>query len=312
MWLDEKKNALQTDSEGVYHTPADTPDCSEIFGRGKGLAALADEASAAEHEEEAGAGDEEGTTGFRDLVGLEAEGGGLDGEVATTGDGAVSEFAEDRVVSVGEGPGEEAGVVGGAGEAPGVGGVTGGDEVGDEGPFGGEANGFGIVGPEVGLGVLGEGGAGSGEERAGLGIGLVGGGAGEEVEGAAAGEEFVGVEGRGVEDGPVGGPVGQVAGGGDEAVDEGTDFEGESAIEGGAVAVDEGIESLVAPANGRGLERLAGGEQASQDNQSKRCNFHNWKRWRGEICQMINRQNHLINTNFIKNITNVKRDVIED
>ena len=45
---------------------------------------MADEASAAEHEEEAGAGDEEGATGFRDLVGLEAEGGGLDGEVATT------------------------------------------------------------------------------------------------------------------------------------------------------------------------------------------------------------------------------------
>ena len=271
---------------------------------------MADEASAAEHKEEAGAGDEEGTTGLRDLVGLEAEGGGLDGEVATTGDGAVFEFAEDRVVSVGKGPGEEAGVVGGAGEAPGVGGVTGGDEVGDEGPFGGEANGFGVVGPEVGLGVLGEGGAGGSEEGAGLGIGLVGGGAGEEVEGAAAGEEFVRVESGGVEDGPVGGPVGQVAGGGDEAIDESADFEGEGAVEGGAVAVDEGIEGLVAPADGRGLERLAGGDQASQDNQSERWDFHNVERWRGargEVFQMINRKSHLINTNFIKNITNMKR-----
>ena len=278
--------------------------------KGKGLAALADEAGAAEHEEEAGAGDEEGATGFRDLVGLEAEGGGLDGEVATARDGAVSEFAEDCVVSVGEGPGEEAGVVGGAGEAPGVGGVTGGDEVGDEGPFGGEAYGFGIVGPEESLGVLGEGGAGGGEEGAGLGIGLVGGGAGEEVEGAAAEEEFVGVESGGVEDGPVGGPVGQVAGGGDEAIDESADFEGESAVEGGAVAVDEGIESLVAPTDGRGLERLAGGEQASQDNQSERWDFHNVERWRGArgaVFQMINRKSHLINTNFIKNITTMKR-----
>ncbi len=234
---------------------------------------MADEASAAEHEEEACAGDEEGATGFRDLVGLEAEGSGLDGEVATTGDGAVFEFAEDRVVGVGERPGEEAGIVGGAGEAPGVGGVTSGNEVGDEGPFGGEADGFGIVGPEVGLGILGEGGAGSGEEGAGLGIGLVGGGAGEEVEGAAAGEEFVGVEGGSVEDGPVGGPVGQVAGGGDEAVDEGADFEGEGAI--------------------RGLERLAGGDQASQDNQSERWNFHNGERLlqvrgRGEGCSLSN------------------------